>query len=275
MAGRWKTVFVWGVIAAAVLSYIASFKLPVVAAMEQGMAAVSDQFPALANDTVSTVMTGTGEQKPTANDVSTSDSDTTSASDNPTVSMDPASPAALTPEEQLPIFMSTRVGLVSSGTTNFPAHDVDVTGEFVFQTPSIYGSHFNANIGRQIPTGYSAFTSYYDGTMNGFTLYKNMTHAPFGDCYLAMSADGPVSFNGLSIELTELYAQQLAGVRTYLITDFWTTDPGEDLPLGVGEEPPASDAAFYGDNFKATVIKMTANYIAIPNFSLSFTPGKK
>lgn len=271
MAGRWKKPFVWLVIAAVGLTYLTGFKLPVDAAVEQEVVAVSDQLPSLANDTVNTVMTGTGEQEPAAIDVSTSDSgEILSTSAEPTEAL---APLALTPEEQLANFMSTRVGLVPFGTTSFPAHDVDATGEFVFQTPSLSGSHFGATIGRATPTGYSAFTTYNDGTMDGFDLYKNMTLASYGDCYIAMSSGGTVSFSNLAMEVTELCAQELIGVRTFPIFDFWTTDPGEDLPLSVGEDPTADP--FSGNDYKVTVIKMTANNIQIPNFHLSVVPGTK
>lgn len=312
LTGHWRTLFVWAVIAAAGLTYLASFKLPVVAAMEQGVVTVSDQLPSLVNDTVSTISTGTGDAQlnitendtildpqisqtsspqeeaaiteETAIDVSIPDAGATlPTSAEPTESIDSANPApavseplALSPEDELADFMITRVGRLLYGTNNFPAHDVDITGEFVLQIPSIYGSHFNAIKGQAIPTGYSALTSYNDGTMSGFALYKNMTHAPYyDDCYIAMSAGGPVSFNNLSMEVTELYAQELIGVRTFPIIDFWTTNPGEDLPLGEGEIPSDPDDEFYGDDFKVTVIKMTADHIEIPNFSLSVRPGRK
>lgn len=323
LAGRWKTLFVCIVIAAAGLTYLASFKLPVVAAMEQAVITVSDQLPSLVNDMVGTIMTGAGEQGDTtakaepsitesdtvpdtpssqtasqqeeapvaqeaAMDVSTSDSGVplpTSTEPTGTLdSIDPdlvvSEPVTLLSENQLADFMSTRVGLVPSGTTNFPAHDVNITGEFVFKTPSIYGSHFSATKHRpipesaQVPTYYSALTSYNDGTMNGFELYKNMTHGTYyGNCYIAMSAGEPVSFNGLSIEVTELYGQQLTGLRTFLIPELWTTNPGEDLPLGPGEIPPAPNDPFSGNNFKVTVIKMTASYIQMSNFVLSVREG--
>lgn len=200
-------------------------------------------------------------------------------------SADPAQeviePAEPSPEEQLAGFINSRLGLVPFAATAFPIHNVDTTGEYVFQTPAIFGSHFSAIKHRpipesaEIPACYSALISYGEGTMSGFQLYKNMRHDPlYDDCYIAMSTDGQVLFNGLTMEVTELYAHELIGVRIFPLLDFWTTNPGEDLPLGVGEVPPAPDAEFRGDDFKVTVIKMTADYIEIPNFSLSVRPGR-
>ena len=198
---------------------------------------------------------------------------------DPTGDLDPAEeviePVEPTPEEILASFIASRLGLVTAGTT-FPIHDVDVTGEFVFHTSAIFGSNFGAAKGRSIPTGFSALTTYGNGTMIGFELYKNMRHDPhYGDCHIAMSADGSVSFNNLAMEVTELYAHQLTGVRLFPLVDFWTTNPGEDLPLSEDEDPLPLDVPFYGDDFKVTVIKMTADYVEIPNFSLSVAPGKK
>jgi|LSQX01.1.fsa_nt_gb hypothetical protein len=201
---------------------------------------------------------------------------------DPTGELDPADPAEEviepvepTPAEILASFIASRLGLVSAGTT-FPIHDVDTTGEFVFHTSAISGSNFSAAKGRSIPSGFSALTTYGNGTMSGFELYKDMRHDPhYGDCHIAMSADGSVSFNNLAMEVTELYGQQLMGVRLFPLVDFWTTNPGEDLPLGGDETPLPMDLPFYGDDFKVTVIKMTADHIEIPNFSLSVAPGKK
>lgn len=273
MAGRWKPLFAWGVIAAAVLICVASFKLPIVAAMEQGMVVVSDQLPALANNTVTAIMNGTGGPDPGT--ISSTNAEPTAAEDDAGPAVRDSEPAELSPEDELAAFMSTRLGLVPAGTAGFPAHDVDITGEYVLGCLNIYSSHFSAEKHRQIPTGYSAITHYNNGIMDdGFSLYKNMNYDPlFGDCYMAISSDGAVTFNGLSMEVTELYAQQLLGVRIFPIYNFWTTNPGDDLPVGAGEVPPAPDDPFYGYDYHTTVIKMTADYIEIPNFSLSVREG--
>lgn len=233
-----------------------------------------------------TTSTDSGDTTPTEPEETTTESGETALPEpgeiaptdpGPTGELDPAEeviePVEPTLDELLAGFIATRLGLVTAGTT-FPIHDVDVTGEFVFQTPSIDGSHFSATKGRQIPTGFSALTSYGDGTMSGFELYRNIKDDnPFGDFYISMSADGPISFNGLSMEVTELYAQQLIGVRIFPLLDFWTTNPGEDLPFGQDENPLAPDIPFYGSDFKVTAIKMTADHIEISNFSLSVAPG--
>lgn len=238
-----------------------------------------------------TTPTDSGDTTPTEPEMTTPESgdpaltepgETEATDPDPTGELDPADPAEEviepvepTPEEILASFIASRLGLVTAGTT-FPIHDVDVTGEFVFHTSAIFGSNFGAAKGRSIPTGFSALTTYGNGTMIGFELYKNMRHDPhYGDCHIAMSADGSVSFNNLAMEVTELYAHQLTGVRLFPLVDFWTTNPGEDLPLSEDEDPLPLDVPFYGDDFKVTVIKMTADYVEIPNFSLSVAPGKK
>lgn len=328
MAGNWKILFIWIVIAAAGLIYWASFKLPVVAAMEQGVITVSEQLPSLVNETVGTIMTGenrqegaldgddkpiTAEGEPNTEPPSSQDSSpleeaasgqgpsneasvpepviTPPDAAEPTGDENYAVPAPAMPdaedpswEDQLAAFLSTRVGRLLSETNSFPAHNVDDTGEFVFESPSIYGSHFtaykeretsNGPMARPIPTGFSAFTYYNNGSMDGFTLYKNMKHSPlYGDCYISMSASGWVSFEGLTMEVTELYAQSLIGVRIFPIINLWTTNPGQDLPLGAGEIAPDDDAPFYGTDFKTTVIKMTASSMHINNFSLSVREGR-
>lgn len=235
-----------------------------------------------------TTPTDSGDTTPTEPEMTTPESgdpaltepgETEATDPDPTGDLDPAEeviePVEPTPEEILASFIASRLGLVTAGTT-FPIHDVDVTGEFVFHTSAIFGSNFGAAKGRSIPTGFSALTTYGNGTMIGFELYKNMRHDPhYGDCHIAMSADGSVSFNNLAMEVTELYAHQLTGVRLFPLVDFWTTNPGEDLPLSEDEDPLPLDVPFYGDDFKVTVIKMTADYVEIPNFSLSVAPGKK
>jgi len=219
-----------------------------------------------------------GEATPESGDTVPADPKETEPADpDTTEEVDPAEepiePEEPTLEELLTGFIATRLGLVTAETT-FPSHDVDATGEFVFRTPEIFGSRFVATKGRPIPTGYSALISCGDGTMNGFELYRNMNHDPyFGDCYIAMSSDGPVSFNGLSMEVTELYARQLIGARIFPLLDFWTTNPGEDLPFGEDEDPLDPDFPFCGEDFKVTVIKMTADHIEIPNFSLRVAEG--
>lgn len=218
--------------------------------------------------------TAPGADDPVPADSAESDPDNT----DPTTELDPAEepmePVEPTPEELLAGFIATRLGLVPVGTASFPSHDVNATGEFVFRTSAILGSRFVAAKGREIPTGYSALISYGNGTMDGFELYKNMNHDPyFGDCYITMSADGTVSFNNLAMEVTELYASPLIGVRIFPILELWTTNPGEDLPLGEEESPLDLDFPFYGGDFKVTVIKMTADYIEIPNFSLRVGEG--
>lgn len=186
---------------------------------------------------------------------------------------EPLEPVEQTPEELLAGFIATRLGLVTAETA-FPSHDVKETGEFVFQTPSIAGTKFAATKDRPIPTGFSALISCGDGTMDGFELYRNMNHDPlYGDCYITMSSDGTVLFNNLAMEVTELSASPLIGARIFPILEFWTTNPGEDLPFGEEESPLDVDLPFYGGDFKVTVIKMTADYIQIPNFSLRVGEG--
>lgn len=279
LAGRWKPLFAWGVMAAAVLICVVSVKLPIVAAVEQGMIVVSDQLPALANDAVTAIMDGTGG--PDTESTSSTSDEPTATEDDPDPAVGDSGAAAPSPEEELADFLNTRLGRVPAGTNGFPARDVDITGDFVLGCLNIYSSHFSAIKHRSIPETdegpdyYSAITYYNNGIMDdGFSIYKNMNYDPlFGDCYIAISSDGAVTFNGLSMEVTELYAQQLLGVRTFPIYNFWTTDPGNDLPVGAGEIPPAPDAPFYGYDYHTTVIKMTADYIEIPNFSLSVRPG--
>jgi len=251
---------------------------------ESGETTSTDSGEALAESEVTTP-TDSGDTTPTepGDSMPTEPDEAEPAETDPTKELDPADPEkeVIEPEEPtleelLASFIETRLGLVLYGSTGFPITDVDATGEFVFHISAIIGSNFSATKGRSIPSGFSALTTYGNGTINGLELFKNMRHDPhYGDCHIAMSADGSVSFNNLTMEVTELYSHQLHGVRLFPLVDFWTTNPGEDLPLGEDEEPLPLDVPFYGDDFKVTIIKMTADHIEIPNFSISVAPGKK
>lgn len=186
---------------------------------------------------------------------------------------------------------NTVIGSVDNST--FP-YQMDM-GDMVIETDNLLGDTFTAsevggesginlrsidsesvvrNVFSRNSSGSLARMKWKWAMFNKFKIYQNITAPDLEPCHITIGSDTPVQVGAqdISVDTSELYANNFTDGTTFSIGRYWTINPAADLPR---RNKGNGLAMLNGTNVKIKAQTIKATSISIPNLSITVEPGLK